>query len=1072
MQKPLLKFFFVVFLWGILLFVVPNATASQSTFTLNFSESDLSFEKLEGFDKVKLLGCRLQGSPGDPMLPAKYVQIAIPLDMEVVSVQVNSLKRVPLSRSYNIFPAQKLRPLMDIPWENEDYQLTPPNSGTYSLSQEFPGKVVEVLSHGFLAGQHIAGLIVYPLQYIPSEGKLILCTRLEFTLIFGPAKTHPVPVLTRTEKQADFYQKTVEGFVLNPQDVAYEKQGGSKQETVEYLLITDTNYVSTFQQLADWKTKKGVPAEIVTRQWIYSHYSGDDQQCQIRNCIKDFYQNRGTIWVLLGGDTDILPHRITWVFESGVGYYWWEDDIPSDLYFSDLEGSWDADEDSTYGEFEDDLDLYPDVMVGRAPVSSLSQAQAFVSKTLAYESDPPTDYQTKMLLAAEYLWPDTDGGVLKNYIYDTYVTPLFPDVTKLYESLSNLTKNNFRDALNSGQMITNHDGHANYNVLSIGSYGWYNSDMDALNNGSLQGIFYTSGCISAAIDFDCIAEHFVKNPNGGGIGYFGNTRYGWASYDPLEGPGAEFDKGFFHQLCDFHSYHAGKTLADSKIPFIPSAQSPYGDGPYNRWTMLELVLLGDPEMPIYTEPLQTLTVSYPETTAVGYQTIDVYVEKEGAPVNGALVCLSKAGEVYEYNVTAANGSVSFDIEPLTPGEISVTVTCQNAVPHQGSITIPLAGPYPPLPFSLIFPLNGDTVWSTQPLLIWERSEDIDSGDVVIYDLHYSYFIIGQGLVQDSVIDLSDTTYILSGLNDDQLYFWKVKAKDSHDLFRWSNQESSFRTYLPEPPQSFSLISPPDEDTVWESACDLAWHKSQDPDPGDVITYVLFYSTDSLFVQKDSILGILDTNHTAPGLSDDQNYFWKVKAKDRFDLSIWSTEVLRFHTYYPEPPSPFGLFYPPDSASIYNQDTLTLMWESAQDPDPEDAVRYILEYGTSIAFNPDSTVFVDSIAENSYPLDGLSIGEPYKHYYWRVKAFDKFGLITSSDQIFNFEVSAYLAGDASGDQMVDLADVVFLVNYLYRSGDPPSPLVAGDANCDEEIDLGDVVYLINYLYKSGPDPCYP
>jgi hypothetical protein len=31
------------------------------------------------------------------------------------------------------------------------------------------------------------------------------------------------------------------------------------------------------------------------------------------------------------------------------------------------------------------------------------------------------------------------------------------------------------------------------------------------------------------------------------------------------------------------------------------------------------------------------------------------------------------------------------------------------------------------------------------------------------------------------------------------------------------------------------------------------------------------------------------------------------------------------------------------------------------------------------------------------------------------------------------------------------------------------LIAADCNCDTVIDPGDVVYLINYLYKSGPPP---
>ena len=66
---------------------------------------------------------------------------------------------------------------------------------------------------------------------------------------------------------------------------------------------------------------------------------------------------------------------------------------------------------------------------------------------------------------------------------------------------------------------------------------------------------------------------------------------------------------------------------------------------------------------------------------------------------------------------------------------------------------------------------------------------------------------------------------------------------------------------------------------------------------------------------------------------------------------------------------------------------------------------------------------------------------------------------------------YLAGDANGDWIVDVGDVVYLVNYLYKSGSPPDPLEAGDTNCDQVVNVGEVVFLVNYLYRGGdPPPC--
>ena len=62
------------------------------------------------------------------------------------------------------------------------------------------------------------------------------------------------------------------------------------------------------------------------------------------------------------------------------------------------------------------------------------------------------------------------------------------------------------------------------------------------------------------------------------------------------------------------------------------------------------------------------------------------------------------------------------------------------------------------------------------------------------------------------------------------------------------------------------------------------------------------------------------------------------------------------------------------------------------------------------------------------------------------------------------------GDANGDGEINVGDIVYLVNFLYRNGDPPIPLQAADANCDGIVDIGDVVYLVNYLYRGGPEPC--
>ncbi|UCB53105.1 MAG: hypothetical protein JSV10_03205 [Candidatus Zixiibacteriota bacterium] len=66
----------------------------------------------------------------------------------------------------------------------------------------------------------------------------------------------------------------------------------------------------------------------------------------------------------------------------------------------------------------------------------------------------------------------------------------------------------------------------------------------------------------------------------------------------------------------------------------------------------------------------------------------------------------------------------------------------------------------------------------------------------------------------------------------------------------------------------------------------------------------------------------------------------------------------------------------------------------------------------------------------------------------------------------------LRGDTNGDENIDVGDVVYLVNYLYKGGPAPAVVQSGDVNCDDSIDVGDVVSLVNYLYRDGPSPCSP
>ena len=61
--------------------------------------------------------------------------------------------------------------------------------------------------------------------------------------------------------------------------------------------------------------------------------------------------------------------------------------------------------------------------------------------------------------------------------------------------------------------------------MSCGDATLVNSDASGLTNGSKLFNLYAIDCTSSAIDFPCIGEAFLKNPNGGSVTVVGSTRF-------------------------------------------------------------------------------------------------------------------------------------------------------------------------------------------------------------------------------------------------------------------------------------------------------------------------------------------------------------------------------------------------------------------------------------------------------------------------------------------------------------------------------------------------------------------
>ena len=67
---------------------------------------------------------------------------------------------------------------------------------------------------------------------------------------------------------------------------------------------------------------------------------------------------------------------------------------------------------------------------------------------------------------------------------------------------------------------------------------------------------------------------------------------------------------------------------------------------------------------------------------------------------------------------------------------------------------------------------------------------------------------------------------------------------------------------------------------------------------------------------------------------------------------------------------------------------------------------------------------------------------------------------------------FVRGDSNADASIDIADVVFVLEYLFAQGNVPLCEDTADSNDDGWIDIADPVFMLNYLYGDGTAPVAP
>jgi len=657
----------------------------------SFSCPEIKFAN--NYCTLHLPGTSLTGKRGEPLLPYKSVKILLPPGQQAVRIEIVKTNRVDLDGSYRIFPAQPSRPGNS----NKDRKFYK-NSSVYQTIR-YPVESFEHFSTQFLHGFPFVLSAFTPVEYNPSTGSISYYRNIKLKVITEPI-TYKAGYVRKIHATSAIL-KQIRSIADNPETASrFGNFVMNFADEYDVLVITSQAFADSLDDLIQSYMNEALKSRIITTDSIAAAYSGIDLQEKIRNCIIYEYENHNIKHVSLIGDVEIIPYRGFYCsVESDETYV--STDIPADLYYSALDGTWNSNSDEKWGEKGED-DLLPELSVARIPASNFTELANMLRKNYMYQFDPVSGQQRNVLFLGEKLWNDPESygadylelliGFHDDNGYSTNGIPEDFNFTKLYDRDRPWVKQDLINELNnSGYACIHHNGHSNtsYNMrLSVYDLkeGLFSGADGVKNNFTY---IYSSGCYSAAFDVDVsIGEKFLAIKDLA-FAYIGNSRYGWFNEGQTEGPSLHLEREFVSALYGDSLEFIGSAHTRSKINSAPWVNAPgqWEEGAL-RWCFYDCNVLGDPAVRLWTdEPLSSTIIC--QNPSQSDSLFRISVNADLSDMQGISAVLIQNNRVVSKAVTDRYGSALFSISSgsLKTGNAVVAAAGKNIIPAKRTINV-------------------------------------------------------------------------------------------------------------------------------------------------------------------------------------------------------------------------------------------------------------------------------------------------------------------------------------------------------------------------------------------------
>lgn len=623
--------------------------------------------------------------PEDPSLPAiplKCIWVLVPNGAELIDYSIETVE--------DIVEEDILLRMATLPVPTNSLDCGEIEEPNYTGI--FPGKSVEYTSIMIQRGFTWFSFQVSPFRYNGQNKELTFISRINLRIDYRISEQNSSSV-----HEDEALVQNLKIRLVNPEDQdrfyppSRKSVLKSAEKRIDYLVVTTGTLKTGFNPLLEWKTRKGLSVDIITLEEIEENYTDATIQLKIKRCLKDYYDHKNLRWVLLAGDSDIIPVQGCYseVQHGGIK----DESIPTDLFYAcfDKRFDWNSWKDEKIGQrCFDNVDVVPEIYISRIPVRTQEHVQSFVNKILNYETVKfQKDYVGRILFAGTKIFNFWEGKSDSHHrselIYSEYVAEnhsgekirFFDTGTDFIDGDKyDVTSSNLADQINSGYGIVHFAGHGRITGFKMESGSRFDvEDASKLNNQD-NGIILSNACQAGAFDSEdpCLAEELLINPRGGCVAYWGSSRYGFANQSAScnLGPSLNFNARFFKYLFNNESgsgWNSFATIASLSKTSFTSYGTPKGTYHY---LLYSVNALGDPEMPIFTQNPSRFD--------------NVLIDRSGNSITvhtGGIIstiCVTSHDLELGYQQVAEN--VSCHTFHNVPDSLQVTITAPNYVPSR------------------------------------------------------------------------------------------------------------------------------------------------------------------------------------------------------------------------------------------------------------------------------------------------------------------------------------------------------------------------------------------------------